>query len=219
MDVPGKKQLWRAIHIVGKTFTPKDDDIKSSFACFFYCLGDLLPDETYRKTLKSFIKQTPPERYTDTSERAFRWTYELHSYVNLVKKRRGQLVDEIGLSDAKDLYSNITKKDWGNSFWFVMHYVAANLPDKMTKDHQTSFIALIMSIRFLIPCEECKSHMAAYIAATDIRPFMTSSKKAFQWTWTFHNNVSGRTGKKVMGFGEAYNLYVENNKIYSMIDY
>jgi len=212
------KQLWRAIHIVGKTFSPKDDDTKFAFVCFFDCLGDLLPDENYKQTLRSFISQTHPENYTSSSEKAFQWTYELHSYVNLVKKRQGQLANDISLDQAVNNYSNITKTDWGNAFWFIMHYISANLPERLTEKYNTAFIALIMCIRFLIPCEECKYHMTEYIMKTDIHPFMSTNKTVFQYTWAFHNAVSTRVKKNTMPFQEALNMYVNNNRVYSMID-
>lgn len=219
MSANGNKQLWRAIHIVGKTFSPKDNDTKSAFVCFFDCLSDLLPDENYRKTLRSFIQQTPPEKYIGSSEKAFQWTYELHSYVNLVKKKQGQLATDISQDQAAAIYSNITKTDWGNAFWFIIHYISANLPERLNEQYQTAFIALIMCIRFLVPCEECKYHMTEYIVKTDIHPFMYSGKTVFQYTWAFHNNVSVRTKKDIMPFQDALNLYVDNNKVYSMIDY
>lgn len=212
-------QLWKAIHIVGKTFTPKDNDTKSAFVCFFDCLSDLIPNEDYRKTLRGFIQQTPPERYISSTDKAFQWTYELHSYVNLVKKKRGQLANDITLEQALGKYTNITKTDWGNSFWFIIHYIAANLPERLNEQTQTAFIALIMCIRFLLPCEECKYHMTEYILKTDIKPFMHHGKTAFQYTWAFHNAVSSRVKKPMIQFQDALNLYTNNDKVYSMIDY
>lgn len=211
-------QLWKAIHIIGKTFTSKDNDTRSAFICFFDCLGDLLPDENYRKTLKSFISQTPPEKYISSSDKTFQWTYELHSYANLVKKRRGQLANDISIEKALSMYENITKTDWGNSFWFIIHHIAANLPEKLSEHNQTAFVALIMCIRFLIPCDECRYHMTEYITKTNIYPFIGSGKNAFQYTWAFHNAVSERIKKNTMQFQEAYSLYVNNN-VYSMIEY
>ncbi len=54
MSGTSNKQLWKAIHIIGKTFVPNDNDAATAFVCFFDCLSDLLPDENYRKTLKNF---------------------------------------------------------------------------------------------------------------------------------------------------------------------
>ena len=218
MSANTNHQLWRAIHIVGKTFSPKNTDTKAAFVCFFECLSDLLPDDNYKRTMKSFINQSHPERYISTSEKAFRWTYELHSFVNLVKKKRGQLANDISIEQASELYSNITKTDWGNAFWFIMHYISANLPDRLNEHYKTAFIALIMSIRFLIPCEECSYHMNLYINKIDIRPFMDTSINAFRYTWAFHNEVSIRINKKPMIFEDALALYVDN-KVYSIIDY
>ena len=217
-DTRDNHQLWNAIHIVGKTFSPKNQDTKAAFVCFFECLSDLIPDENFKKTLKSFIQQTPPDNYISSSERAFQWTYELHSYVNLVKKKRGQLATDISLNQAASIYSSITKTDWGNAFWFILHYLSANLPERLNLNYQTTFVALIMCIRFLIPCEECMNHMTNYIAKINIYPYMVSNKTAFQYTWEFHNAVSARLNKDILPFQEALNMYTINNT-YSMIDY
>lgn len=217
-DTYVNRQLWNTIHIVGKTFSPKKQDAKAAFVCFFECLSDLIPDENFRKTLKSFIQQTPPENYLSSSERSFQWTYELHSYFNLVKKKQGQLTNDISLNQAISIYSSITKTDWGNAFWFIIHYLSANLPERINGTYQTSFIALIMCIRFLIPCEECMYHMTEYITKTNIYPYMSSGKNAFQYTWEFHNTVSTRLKKNTLSFQDALNMYTINNT-YSMIDY
>jgi len=216
MDID--KKLWSVIHIVGKTFSPKDSDTKSAFICFFDCLYDLLPNEDYRRVLRSFIQQAPLEKYISSSDSAFRWTYEFHSYVNLIKKRQGQLTNDVTYEQANKLYSNINKTVWGNSFWFILHYLSANLPENLTDQKRTSFIAFVMCIQFLIPCEECKFHMSQYINSVNIHNFMEDKKTVFQYTWQFHNAVSTRTKTKTMDFNEALNLYTIKNGVYTMID-
>lgn len=217
------QQLWNTIHIVGKTFSPKNGDStktkesKIAFICFFDCLSDLLPNEIYKRTLKDFIKQTPPGNYLSSTDKAFQWTYELHSYVNFVKKRRGQPTNDITLERANSMYSSVTKTDWGNAFWFIIHYIAANLPEKLSDNYKTAFIAMIMSIQLLIPCDECKQHMANYISKVDIHSYMISNKTVFQYTWEFHNAVSQRLGKNTISFGEAFNMYAIKEN-YSMIE-
>ena len=212
------KKLWNVIHIIGKTFSSKDRESREAFFCFFECLSDLLPNNEYRKTLKEFMTQSPPN-----PDNAFQWTYSLHSYVNFIKRRRGQSTSDITFEKLNSLYSNVNKTDWGNAIWFLMHYISVNLPEVLTANQQTSFVALIMCIKFLLPCGKCKYHMTEYISSNDIKPFLSSGKACFQWTWIFHNGVSKRLNKQQISFDEAYNMYLirrENeNGVYSMIDY
>jgi hypothetical protein len=210
-------QLWNSIHMVGRTFIPGSNDTKTGFVCFFDCLSDLLPNDVYRRVLKSFIVQNPSSNSVNSQSEAFRWTYNLHAYANLVKRRQGQLTNDITLEQAMKKYANVNKTDWGNAFWFIIHYIAANLPERLSLSQQTSFIAFIMCISYLIPCAECKQHMALYITQTDIRPYAPYRKTAFQYTCEFHNNVNGRLSKPTVEIQKAYTVYRDEG-MYSMID-
>jgi hypothetical protein len=228
MSLDIDEQLWRTIHIIGKTVNIKNEDSRLAFVCLFECLSDILPDENYRSTLKSFMYSDEgkkhPRNYISSSEKAFQWTWELHSYVNFVKKKRGQKAYGITLDQANYLYdkSKISKSMWGNAFWTTMHYISANLPISSNRTpesnnrYRTSFVAFIMCIRFLLPCPDCEGHMTRYIENVDIHPFLRSNIDAFQWTWEFHNSVSNRLGKSSLEFDSAFRMYKMGN--YSFID-
>ena len=210
--------IWKTIHVLGKTFDPANDSARESFVCFFECLIDLLPDIYARKTLSSFMSQYPPERFLSSSDKSFEWTYRLHSYVNLTKKRQGQLSNDITFEQAYKNYSSITKTDWSIPIWFIMHYISVNLPDRLSQQQAISFKAMIVSLRYLLPCQECRIHMNEYISKTEIDPYLETNNKLFYWTWEFHNSVNERTKKRLLSFEEAYNLYKKNENIYTYID-
>ena len=216
-------KLWKAIHIVGITFSPRSDNATESFICFFECLKDLLPDINMSRSLSSFMLQFPIDNFLNTSVgnnnsgKAFEWTYKLHAYINLIKKRQGQLTNDITLDQALDKYKNVNKTDWSHSFWFLLHYITANLPDRLNDNQILSMKAFVVCIRYLIPCDECKVHMAKYLSMTEIDQYLSRRETIFTWTVVFHNNVSTRVKKPLMSVQDAMKLY-RNDEVYSYID-
>lgn len=212
--------IWKAIHVIGKTFDSSNEFARESFVCFFDCLQDLLPDISARNTLSSFMQQNPVERSISTNKDAFEWTFSLHSFVNYTKQKQGQLSDNITKEQAYTKYSNITKSDWSHPTWFLMHYIAANLPLNVSYQQRTSFKAFIVSLRYLLPCPECRHHMSEYITSTEIDPYLSHGKDVFQWTWTFHNAVNARLGTPTISFQEAIKMYQNTtNNMYTLIDF
>ena len=197
--------IWKTIHIIGKTFNPQDENAKESFVWFFRCLVDLIPDTQASKTLSSSM--------------AFEWTYKLHSYVNLIKKRQGQLSDDITLEQAHKKYSMITKPDWANPMWFLIHYFAANFPEKISQQQAVSYKTFIACMRYLLPCTECRGHMNNYITNNDIDPYLGTRNDLFFWGFTFHNAVNARLKKQIIGLDVAFAMYIRTDSVYTLIDY
>lgn len=231
-------KIWNAIHIIGKTFNPDNELARESFVGFFVCLADLLPNIPARESLSSFIWQQPVERFISSSDTAFEWTYRLHSYINTIKRRQGQLSSDITIEQAYKKYSNINKTDWSRAIWFLMHYISANLPSRLSADQAEAFTAFIVCLRYLLPCQECRNHMNDYITDTQLGPCLRTNKDVFEWTWKFHNSVNTRIGKTqwtweefhnrqpdkreqqhVITMEEAFNIYRIKEPKYTMIDY
>lgn len=201
---PFINNIWTAIHTYGKTYNATKDNKCEYLSCFLKCLSKLLPDEVMREIMNNFIKQNPPNR---CNNELFEWTFKLHSYYNLVLKKRGQYPEDISFKKLSEEYSFITKTDWGRPTWFLMHYIAANLPEKLTEDDATTFKAFVVCLSFILPCDECKKHMNMYISNAEIDPYLKRGKDVFKWTWIFHNNVNKRLNKPQLELEKAYNLY------------
>lgn len=213
--------IWKCIHVIGKTFDPDNENAKESFVCLFECLVDLLPDDMARKNLSSFMQQYPVERYIQSNIKTFEWTYRLHSYINLIKRRQGQLSNDITIQQAHTKYSMITKPDWARPIWFLIHFIAANLPLNLTQQQKISFKALIVCLRYLLPCEECRGHMSQYINSTEIDPYLDTRNSVFTWTFNFHNAVNKRLNKPLLDIKQAFVMYQvpTTNSVYTLIDY
>lgn len=200
--------VWMSIHSIAIAFNPKQEDAKESFICIFQCLVDLLPDKFARDCLISFMKQTPIIDYLNVQNGAFEWTYRLHVYINMVKSKQGMNTDMITYSTACKKFSTITKKDWGSATWNLIHYIAANLPQTLTSYQQESFVAFIVCLNNLLPCENCRNHMEEYTKNNDIYPHVNSGGfSVFKWTNDFHNDVNKRLGTKIVSLKDAFNMF------------
>lgn len=203
-------QLWYCIHIICKVYNPKGEYAQSALICFFECLVDLIPDENACYSLNSFMKQNPIEKYLESNDKTFEWSYNLHNFLNIIKRRKGQKTYDISLREAKENYSHLTKKDWAHAVWFLIHFIAFNLPKKIERDIADSYKALIVSLRYLIPCPECSNHMHEYLSENNIEPFLIGNREIFYWTWVFHNSVNKRINKPCPNINSIIHLYARN---------
>ncbi len=200
-------KIWSSIHIICKVYNPKTLHASKALICFFECLVDLLPHKSACHILNSFMKQNPLEESVESSDKVFEWSYYLHNYLNIMKRRKGQTVVDISLEEAKEEYSTLNKTMWGNALWFLIHYIAYNLPEKITPEIASSYKAFIVSLRYLIPCPECGKHMHEYLSENVIDDFLVSNRSLFYWTWVFHNSVNKRLNKPCPSINQVVEIY------------
>lgn len=200
-------QLWYSIHVICKIYNPSGEYASKALMCFFECLVDLLPDKNACHTLNSFMQQNSLDECVDSTDKVFEWSYNLHNYVNFIKRRKGQITHDISLQETKKNYSNLNKTKWAHAVWFLIHYIAFNLPEKLTPDIANSYKAMIVSLRYLIPCPECSTHMHQYLGENLIDDFLVSNRAVFYWTWVFHNSVNKRLHKPSPSIKEISNIY------------
>jgi len=70
---------WKSIHLIAATIKPTN---AKEFEMFLNALTYLLPDETSRKTLSSFLSTNPVSPYLRNNHDAFFYTYIMHDSVN-----------------------------------------------------------------------------------------------------------------------------------------
>ncbi len=228
------RNLWVAIHIIARFYDPYRGDrfemelIKNSFKCFFVSLSKLLPCPAAQSNTQFFIKETPIEYYLANSNQAFMWTYLLHNYINTVRQstpfgrttlprltRRVQsphreiILDAPTLEEVSIMYSpaNVTKQIWGNGIWFLIHFIAINLPGRLNNQITTSFTALIVCFQSLLPCKECRDHMVEHLRNFPLKEYTQSRERIFEWTVKLHNRVNSSLSKPEMRLEDALRLY------------
>jgi hypothetical protein len=100
---------------------------------------------------------------------------------------------------------SITKKTWGNSVWYFIHFLAIRQADGTQRVY---YKRMMHSLAFLLPCEMCREHLQSHLRDVPIDGFMSSNERLFEWTVILHNVVNRSLGKPVMGVVEARKLYV-----------
>lgn len=235
-----KDNVWKIIHVFGCTYEPSRELVKEGFKCFMECLKDILPTDDEKVILAEFLTEHPLTDYilSDKNE-IFKWTYKLHSYNNIIKSRRGKFTNNISYEKACEMYDPkvLRKQDWANPTWYLLHYITANVCEPLSNEQKETIKALIVSLRYLIPCSECRPHFHYYIQTHEIDSYLRcerfthdivedgkilvhkgTKKTPFIWTWQFHNSVNKRLGTEIFTLEKALSLYVVKKEVYTMIE-
>lgn len=205
------EKIWDCIHIFGKYLNLKDRDCLIAYICFFHCLVDLLPYGDIRYAISEFLKHTTLENEINNGN-VFMWSYQLHFYTNYIRKE-----PLFSLEQINQKYDNVTIDAWSNAVWHTLHFIAANLPDRIDDEMAKTIKSFLMCVRYLIPCEKCRNHMEEYIFQNPIDT--SSSYDVFLWTYLYHRNVdmfarSGSNSLKESPQKLFYIMRVKSNLIY-----
>lgn len=94
---------------------------------------------------------------------------------------------------------------WGPSTWRLIHSAAATY----TPDKALSFKQFIYSLPGILPCDECRLHLAHNLAR--VCPLkdhhMRSSETLFLWTYNLHDIVNQQLKKKSPSFATVWTTY------------
>jgi len=203
-----QEQIWDCIHIFAKTFDPYKTDERESFVCFFECLCDLLPSNELRSWFATFLTSNPPQNHTTSQNDAFAWSCKLHTYIILCERKQGKSTQIITLDKLSDKYKLITREDWSNAIWFVLHFFTSNLPQQITPQIFESVKAFCVCLMDLLPCPKCKAHMKTYLAQHPI-DMCKSGSDLFRWTCEYHFEVNSfdQKNQPPMDLKKLYSFY------------
>ncbi|KAK4437996.1 FAD-linked sulfhydryl oxidase ERV1 [Sesamum alatum] len=88
-----------------------------------------------------------------------------------------------------------TKEDLGRATWTFLHTLAAQYPDKPTRQQRKDVKELMAILSRMYPCKECADHFKEVIRAN---PVQAGSHHDFsQWLCHVHNVVNRSLGKPV----------------------
>jgi len=94
--------------------------------------------------------------------------------------------------------------------WQKIHKKAMECKNDSSKKQFNKYIKKLYS---KIECPECKGHMKKFMKRERIKDHynmysdMGEHNGMFVWTWKLHNDVNARTGKRIIPYEEAYNMY------------
>ena len=97
---------------------------------------------------------------------------------------------------------------WGPALWAILHYSAERigLPlKKLQGEESRIWLNLLTSLRYSLPCPQCKRHYSEYIAA---RPPTAFSQPAIrEWLYQLHCDVNARLGKDNITIEQLSEIY------------
>ncbi len=210
------KTLWMCIHIIGKSFDINRtlNDVENcsemmikAFICFFTSLSVLLPKKEARESITEFMKQVDPMKYLLSNDALF-WTFKLHCYVN--EKSKGQKMDISIYDKMCVIYTpeRIDKDTWGRIFWFVIHFLSRCLSIKTNREEQKAFKSLMVCMKCLLPCGECRKHLNEHLKDFNIDKYLHTMDTTFEWGVKLHNKVNISTKKSIYSLEQARKDYL-----------
>lgn len=108
---------------------------------------------------------------------------------------------------------NIDPKLWGKYFWGVAHYITISYPNNPSTEDKLHVKQFFDLLTFLLPCENCRNH---YINNLKINPLsdeiLNSKYRLIEWLVSLHNEVNGRTGKKLFTVEDAIKKYTRQDQ-------
>ena len=141
----------------------------------------------------------------------FRWVYLLHAWFlsryNATKPASYQIKMPT-LNDQRMVYepNSITKADWGNSFWYVIHTCGLYAPQPCEQSFNF-FKKMMSSLVWLLPCPLCRGHLNTNLPQIDFDSCPKTNEELFKCTWKLHNIVNLSEGKKEIPLQQAFANY------------
>ena len=94
--------------------------------------------------------------------------------------------------------------EWGRAGWKFLHVCSFAYPTRPTPEHRAAAFSLVSSLRYMLPCGECRLHTGRYLDSrrTGIHsldsPHLRSRESFARWLFDFHNSVNARLGYPVL---------------------
>jgi len=98
-------------------------------------------------------------------------------------------------SAATSGLSPITKEEIGRATWTFLHTLAAQYPEKPTRQQRRDAASLIDILTRMYPCGECARHFRAVVA--EVPPRVASRQEFSLWMCQVHNVVNRSLGKPI----------------------
>ena len=95
-------------------------------------------------------------------------------------------------------FSSIEPDVWGRSFWEFLDAIVATFPkDSPSIDHRNAVYEMMQSLRYLLPCPECRKHYCNFIQRNPLDHALLSRKSLLEYYFLLKTDVASRTGKNL----------------------
>jgi hypothetical protein len=86
---------------------------------------------------------------------------------------------------------------WGPQLWMILHSSAERIGipklSKLPQEESRIWITLLSSLRYSLPCPQCKKHYTDYLSSKPIATVTATFIRS--WLYNLHDQVNTRTGK------------------------
>lgn len=205
------KALYGLIATLNQAQDEKEKEQISTFLTIFVNTSyQLFPFRLKKRMLKyiTTINEFSNEAIHEpvTTVRLF---YDMHYWlVQMIAPEEGMVYDE----HPEMTYRVQTQIDWAHPLWDLIHFLALRYEavEEQYKDaYYQNYIQMALSLRALIPCNECREHYAENLKTYNI---MGSKYKndLFQWSYDVHKSVTTRNGKSTQNVSVYRTHYAHN---------
>jgi hypothetical protein len=204
--------IWKSIHVCALTL-PLTNNAKRSYKDFLNSLIVLMPDISARYSLSLFMKRYEVSDYMDTNEDLFYWTYDLHKFVNQIRKYENvvdpSLIDFPSFADITKVYGpdKLNKLFWSTAMWRTIHGLASVYPIKPTYKQKLAYTRFMKSLVYILPCPKCRVHLGENLKTLNVNKYTGGTIKLFYFTYLLHKMVNEHVGDDNITWKQALVMY------------
>ena len=96
---------------------------------------------------------------------------------------------------------------WGPPFWFFLHTIAMNYPDRANDVTRRKYYDLIQNMPIFIPNVEMGNRFSHLLDQYPVTPYLDKRESFIRWTVFIHNKVNIIIGKPEMTLEDAIASY------------
>ena len=96
---------------------------------------------------------------------------------------------------------------WGPHFWFFLHTIAMNYPDRANEVTRRKYYDLIQNMPIFIPNAEMGNLFSSLLDKYPVTPYLEKRESFIRWTVFIHNKINGFLGKPELEFRDAIEKY------------
>lgn len=104
---------------------------------------------------------------------------------------------------------------WGESLWRVMYSFAYAYPNNPAPIERASAVNFFASLRYLMPCKECKVNYTALLRKYPLSRSVNSRNELLNWVEGISNGVNEHLGKEPFNsaklYKELYSIKMDNS--------
>ena len=98
---------------------------------------------------------------------------------------------------------------WGPAFWFFLHTIAMNYPDRANEVTRRKYYDFVQNMPMFIPNVEMGNQFSRLLDKYPVTPYLDKRESFIRWTVFIHNKINKMIGKPEISLDEAvakYNL-------------